>query len=82
MLKSSLVTISEASFRFCLCVVGRNEFEPAAEFIKQKFLDRINNKKKPIYPFITCATNTENFKNIFASVKDIVVGKQMQQIGI
>jgi len=54
---------------------GPNEFEASSEYIQGKFLEKIQNKRKRIYPFITCATNTDNFKNIFASVKDIVVAQ-------
>jgi len=61
---------------------GKNEFDPASKYIQNKFVERINNKKKPIYPFITCATNTENFKNIFGSVKDIIIGKAGKQVGM
>lgn len=60
----------------------KNEFGPASEFIKQKFIDKINNKRKQVYPYITCATNTENFKTVFAFVKDLIIGKQMREIGI
>jgi len=61
---------------------GRNEFEPASEYIRAKFIDRVQNKKKAIYPFITCATNTENFKNVFSAVKDVVISRQIHEIGI
>jgi len=61
---------------------GKNEFEPASEYIRSKFIDRINNKKKLVYPFITCATNTENFKNVFNAVKDVIVQRQMSELGI
>jgi len=55
---------------------GPNEFDAASEYIQGKFLELSQNKRKRIYPFITCATNTENFKSIFASVKDIVISTQ------
>lgn len=61
---------------------GKNEFEPASEFIRAKFIDRVQNKKKAIYPFITCATNTENFKNVFSAVKDVVISRQIHEVGI
>ena len=62
--------------------IGKNEFEPASEYIRAKFIDRVQNKKKAIYPFITCATNTENFKNVFSAVKDVVISRQIHEVGI
>jgi len=60
---------------------GQNAFEPASEYIRTKFIDRINNKKKAVYPFITCATNTENFKNVFNAVKDVIISRQLSNLG-
>lgn len=62
-------------------VAGQNAFEPASEYIRTKFIDRINNKKKAVYPFITCATNTENFKNVFNAVKDVIISRQLSNLG-
>jgi len=61
---------------------GKNEFDPASEYIRTKFIERINNKKKAVYPFITCATNTENFKNVFNAVKDVIISRLVKEIGI
>jgi len=57
---------------------GANTFEDASEYIKSRFIERVLNKK-PVYPFITCATNTENFKSLFSAIKDIVVSKQQER---
>lgn len=70
------------SFCSLTASTGKNEFEPASEYIRAKFIDRVQNKKKAIYPFITCATNTENFKNVFSAVKDVVISKQIHEVGI
>jgi len=60
---------------------GRNEFDEASQYIQSKFIDRINNKKKKVYPYITNATNSENFNKIFTSVKDIVITAQFESLG-
>ncbi len=71
-------------YYICLvaCITGPNQFEAASEFIKLKFVEKISNKRKKVYPFITNATNTDNFKNIFGAVKDIVVTQMMQTVGV
>jgi len=58
------------------------DFESASEYIQAQFLDVVQNKRKRIYPFITCATNTDNFKNIFAAVKDIIMSQPTVNTGM
>ena len=42
--------------------VGLNEFEPAVDFIKGKFLDRRKDPDKRVYVHATCATDTSNVR--------------------
>jgi GTPase SAR1 family protein len=57
---------------------GPNDFDASAAFIQDKFFERVMNKNKKVYPFITNATSTDSFKNIFDSMHDVVV-KQLNQ---
>ncbi|KCV71698.1 guanine nucleotide-binding protein G(I) subunit alpha [Fonticula alba] len=57
--------------------------DKAAEFISRKFLD-INKtpEKKTIYPHLTCATDTENIRFVWAAVNDMVVRTQLRKAGM
>ncbi|KAJ5076601.1 guanine nucleotide-binding protein g(o) subunit alpha [Anaeramoeba ignava] len=58
---------------------GGPNFESAQEFIKQKFIGISKNPSKKIVCYPTCATNTENIKTVFKTIKneilDSVLGK-------
>jgi len=56
---------------------GGGSFEETSEYIKSRFIERVQNQK-PVYPFITCATDTDNFKSLFSAIKDIVITKQQE----
>ncbi len=56
-------------------------YEHAAEFIKNKFLS-MNYGKVPIYPYLTCATDTKNIDIVFAAVKDTVLANNLRSAGI
>ncbi|KAF0975056.1 hypothetical protein FDP41_005809 [Naegleria fowleri] len=52
-----------------------HDFDATSKYMLQKFTSRINDQNREFYPFITCATDTDNVKNIFDSVKKIVIKK-------
>jgi len=59
---------------------GPNEFESAAQYIQECFESK--NKEsatKKIYTHITCATDTNNMKIVFAAVKDIIIRKSLEE---
>jgi len=61
---------------------GGLDFNNAFEFIKAKFLELNKNKSKPIYVHATCATDTENIRFVFNSVKDIVLRDSLQRYNL
>lgn len=52
---------------------GPQAFKEASEYIQNQFLAVNDNPEKGVYPHITCATNTENIRTVFVSVKSIVL---------
>lgn len=52
---------------------GGCEYTKAVQYIQEKFMSQNENPKKLIYPNITCATDTNQIKIVFASVQDIVL---------
>ncbi|KAJ3427413.1 guanine nucleotide-binding protein g(o) subunit alpha [Anaeramoeba flamelloides] len=53
----------------------------AKKYIKDQFYQLNNNKEKNVYSFFTSAINPELMKDIFASVSDTVLQKQVQTVG-
>jgi len=56
---------------------GGCNYEPAVEYLKQKFLKLNRNSSKVIYSHVTCATNTENVRYVFNAVKDIIIRESL-----
>jgi len=61
---------------------GPNEYEEASDFIEKQFLGQIKNEKKLHYVYKSCATDTDNIKLIFQSVKDVFVTIYLEQMGL
>jgi hypothetical protein len=61
---------------------GPNEYEPAAQFIQQKFLEINQSVTKEIYCHQTCATDTKNVEFVLASVSDIIVQSYLAKSGM
>jgi len=61
---------------------GGKVFKSAVQYIQEQFLAQNENAKKPIYPHVTCATDTENITVVFNAVKDIVLRKALDNAGI
>jgi len=60
---------------------GAQEFDEASEFIQNQFVALNENPEKGVYPHITCATNTDNIKKVFISVKSIVLAAAINSSG-
>ena len=56
----------------------------ASDFIIDTFLSqsRVDLKKRPIYPHLTTATDTDNVKFIFASVADVILNEVLKTTGL
>ena len=53
------------------------DYESAANFIRDKFLSLNREDHKEIYTHITCATDTQNIQNVFDNVKDIILKENL-----
>jgi guanine nucleotide-binding protein G(i) subunit alpha len=56
-------------------------FEQAAEFLRDKFL-ALNQYRLQIYPYLTCATDTENISMVFQAVEETVLANALRDTGI
>ncbi|KAJ6240782.1 guanine nucleotide-binding protein g(o) subunit alpha [Anaeramoeba flamelloides] len=60
---------------------GADDVEEAKLYIKQQFTQLNKNKNKTLYPFFTSAINSKLMQNIFASVSETILQKQVKEIG-
>jgi len=57
-----------------------SEFECSCEYIKQQYVEAFNGNS--LYPFVTCAIDTENCDRVFAAVRDMVVSRALHIAGL
>ena len=56
----------------------------ASDFIIDTFLSqsKVDLKKRPIYPHLTTATDTDLVKFVFASVADVILNEALKTTGL
>jgi len=74
-LKTASLTIAYREYS------GSQDYEEAIEFIKFRFLNQNTNERREIYPYETTATDTNLVKNVFATIREIIMSKILQQTG-
>jgi len=60
---------------------GSQDYEEALTFIRYRFLNQNKNERREIYPYETTATDTNLVKNLFNTIKEIILAKILQQTG-
>ena len=60
---------------------GKNNYEEASDFIKQRFLEQ-NTSSHVVYCHFTCAVNTDNIEVVFRSVRETLLKECLGQAGI
>ena len=65
------------------CVVGRNTYDEAGSYIKQRFED-LNKRHdvKEVYTHFTCATDTSNVQFVFEAITDIIIKNNLKDCGL
>ncbi|KAJ3431237.1 guanine nucleotide-binding protein g(o) subunit alpha [Anaeramoeba flamelloides] len=61
---------------------GGCDYETARNYIKEKFLELNQQTDRLIYPYFTCATDSENISSIFKAVKDTIFQSDLQDLGL
>jgi guanine nucleotide-binding protein G(i) subunit alpha len=67
--------------RYLADYTGGDNFEAASLFIRDKFL-QLNQNHLKIYPYLTCATDTENINMVFAAVKETILANALRESGM
>merc|ERR1712146_58350 len=74
--KTKSITIAFPDYK------GDGSYDDASQYIQNQFIEQNENPKKPIYPHITCATDTGNVQHVFDSVRDIILHKVFAATGM
>lgn len=61
---------------------GPQEYDSAVDFIQNKFVTINDNPNRKVFPHITCATDTENVKHVFNSVRTSVLTSVVKNAGL
>lgn len=61
---------------------GKNDFDSASKFVTQKFIEKNSDTARIIFPHVTCATNTENVRVVFDTVRATVINNSIKELGI
>jgi len=61
---------------------GGKDYEKAAEFLTQKFVNLNQSDVKQVYPHLTCATDTSQVKFVMAAVNDIIIQNNLRDCGL
>ncbi len=63
--------------------VGSPSYEAAVGWIKEQFEVRNQDPAtRSIYTHVTCATDTNNVQIVFAAVKDIILRRNLDKVGL
>jgi len=57
-----------------------DDFDKSCEYIKAQYIDAFNGAR--LYPFVTCAIDTENCDRVFAAVRDTVISSALAGAGL
>lgn len=61
---------------------GGRDSKVAAKYIEDQFVAQNDNPlKKTVYAHVTCATDTENIRFVFQTVKEIIINDAIQDYG-
>lgn len=72
-LKTAPITIAYKDY------LGKQDYDEALKFLKEKFLAHNKSKSRTIKCFETTATNTDLVKNILVSVQEIIIQEILSQ---
>jgi len=59
---------------------GANTFDEAKEYMAERFLEVIDNKKRQVFPHITCATDTDNVSKVFDACKQTILQQNLERL--
>lgn len=59
---------------------GNNTFDDAKEYMAERFLEVIADKKRQVFPHITCATDTDNVSKVFDACKQTILQQNLERL--
>jgi guanine nucleotide-binding protein G(i) subunit alpha len=76
------ILITPISKRFPDYIGGDDNYELVSQFILNTFLKLNRMKTKPVYSHFTCATDSSNMLFVINAVNDMVVRRNLNDIGL
>jgi len=61
---------------------GDNSLPDAAKFIEDRFVEVNEDKKRMIFPHLTCATDTQNVQKVFDACKVTILSNNLMRLGL
>eukprot|EP00761_Pharyngomonas_kirbyi_P009518 gb/GECH01009534.1/.p1 GENE.gb/GECH01009534.1/~~gb/GECH01009534.1/.p1 ORF type:complete len:356 (+),score=45.14 gb/GECH01009534.1/:1-1068(+) len=59
---------------------GGCHYDKALQYIKDRFLSQNKNKKRSVYTYVTCATDTSNMRVVLQATRDILLNEAIDDI--
>jgi len=59
-----------------------NDYDQCLEYIRHQFEGKRQDRAKPIYTHVCCATDKNNMRHVFNAVKDIVIRRSLAEGGL
>jgi guanine nucleotide-binding protein G(i) subunit alpha len=59
---------------------GDQTFDACSEYMRDQFLSVIEDKKRQVYPHITCATDTDNVQRVFTDCKSTILQQNLERL--
>jgi len=59
---------------------GGKGFDECSQYMQDRFLEVIEDKKRQVYPHITCATDTENVGKVFDACKQTILQQNLERL--
>jgi len=61
---------------------GAADFDEGHKFITKKFMEKNSDPHKIIFPHVTCATNTENVRVVFDTVRISIISNNLRDLAL
>lgn len=61
---------------------GGDDYDQACEYFRKRFVSLNQSEAKQVYPHFTCATDTSQIKFVMSAVNDIIIRKNLADVGL
>ena len=75
---------NDKKFEFFFLQGGLNDVQESGDFIVDTFISqsKVDQKRRPMYPHFTTATDTDLVKHVFSCVADVILNEVLKTTGL